>query len=288
MHDRGGIISTGTAFNYECNGTRFLVTNWHNISGKDFFTRASLQSNARMPMWIEASAATWVDGPEVDPRAFAVLPRRIELYADGDAMLDPLWIEHPQLGNEGCDVIAISDPKPAAEPEFMHNSVNKISLQRIPVKPGEVAFVIGYPEGLKVGFGLPIWKSTFIASEPHYDVTIKGQRLPAFFLDGYTRPGMSGSPVFALFRGSWNMKSPYENVDFSAPGFWQRDDIAIYGSSGIEFVGIYSGRLPTKEGQAALGLCWRKQLIDEICSTQFDQKATPASEGGVASITPST
>ena len=47
---------------------------------------------------------------------------------------------------------------------------------RIPVLPGGTVYVIGFPHAISVGPGLPIWKSGYIASEPHFDVTIGGQR----------------------------------------------------------------------------------------------------------------
>ena len=158
----------------------------------------------------------------------------------------------------------------------MHNSVNLISESRVPVLPGEIAFVIGFPRGLHTGFGLPIWKSTFLASEPHYDVEIGERLLPAFFLDGYTREGIPGSPVFARYRGMWDMNDPYKPVDPDEPDFWSRDDVAMLGSEATEFIGIYSGRISDNEGEAALGLCWRKEVIEEICSSYVPPKTPQA------------
>lgn len=268
-HDLGGQISTGTAFHYFHGGKRFIVTNWHNLTGRDFFSRKNLNEQARTPLWIEVHTALWQSPATVPARNFGIVSRRVEIYGDPAAQLDRLWCEHPQLGGRGCDVVAIQDRKPDQEPEFMHNSVNLISDCRVPVLPGELAFVIGYPRGLHTGFGLPIWKSTFIASEPHYNVKVAETSLPAFFLDGYTREGMSGSPVFARYRGTWDARDPYRPVDPNEPGFWNRDDVNIFGSEATEFIGIYSGRIPEKEAEAALGLCWRKDAIEQVCSAHF-------------------
>ena len=157
----------------------------------------------------------------------------------------------------------------------MHNCANKISNIRIPVKPGSVAFIIGFPHNLSVEFGLPIWKSGFIASEPHYSVTwggtysdvggmSGGKTIPAFFIDALTRAGMSGSPVFASYTGSWDMSHPYQPLNPDDQNFWKRDDIALSGTK-MEFVGVYSGRLPQREGEAALGFVWKESAIKEIC-----------------------
>lgn len=268
-HDFGGQIATGTAFHYQHNGQRFIVTNWHNVTGRDFFSGKNLNTLARTPLWIEVHTALWQSPANNPERKFSIASRRVEIYRDFETQLDRLWLEHPQLGGQGCDIVAIPCPKPDQEPEFMHNSVNLISSAKIPVLPGELAFVIGFPRSLHTGFGLPIWKSTFIASEPHYDVKVGERNLPALFLDGYTREGMSGSPVFARYRGMWDAKDPYRPVDPDEPGFWNRDDVNMFGSEATEFIGIYSGRIPEKEGEAALGLCWRKDAIEQVCSAHF-------------------
>lgn len=250
-----------------------MVTNWHNLTGKDFFSGSNLNRDARTPLWIEAHTALWQSPATAPVRKFGIASRRVEIYGDPEAQLDRLWFEHPQLGGKCCDIVAIPNPKPEQEPDFMHNSVNSISDSRVPVLPGELAFVIGFPRGLHTGIGLPIWKSTFIASEPHYNVEVAERSLPAFFLDGYTREGMSGAPVFARYRGTWDVKDPYKPVDPDDPSFWNRDDVAIFGSEATEFIGIYSGRIPEKEGEAALGLCWRKDAIEQVCSVYFSQCA---------------
>ena len=106
---------------------------------------------------------------------------------------------------------------------------------------------------MSVGFGLPIWKSGFIASEPYYPVRLFGKPgplgvmvggvdLPAFSIDFRGWYGMSGSPVFARYTGIWDMTQPYRDVDFTQQDFWARKDVALSGE-GTEFIGIYSGRI---------------------------------------------
>lgn len=268
LYDEHGSISAGTAFFYEFASKTYIITNWHNVSGKDPFENKYLSKNFRGPTLLKAKFAKWLGGTE--PRNFAMISVDIPLYAEAR----PVWFEHPRLSYR-CDVVAIPYARNDLIPEFMHNSANKISPTRIPVKPGTTTFIIGFPKALSVGFGLPIWKSGFIASEPHYDVVLGGttslvgglaggQQLPAFFIDALTREGMSGSPVFASHTGNWDMSDPYRSIDPTAPGYWSRDDIAL-GHTAMEFVGVYSGRVPTKEGEAALGICWRMDSINDIC-----------------------
>jgi hypothetical protein len=268
--DGDGIISTGTAFFFAEENETFFVTNWHNVSGKDSFDQTYLGNGQRTPLSIRAKFATWVG--DSSKGEFTTVATDVPLYSEDRST--PVWFEHPELGHR-CDVVGIPFPKPKVIPEFMHNSANKISDTRIPVKPGNAVFIIGFPQNLSVTFGLPIWKSGFIASEPHYDVTWGGKlseiggmsggtSVPAFFVDALTRQGMSGSPVFASYTGNWDMKDPYRPLNPDESDFWNRNDVAI-GESKMEFVGIYSGRIPSKEAEAALGFVWKESAIRQIC-----------------------
>lgn len=269
MFDENGLISTGTAFFYELSGENFLITNWHNISGKNSLTKENL--SGRFPTYIKAKFSTYIDE---QCNHFTSKSHRIDIYKD----YQPIWFEHPTLDST-CDVIAIPLEKPNFIPTSMHAPSNLVSRIRIPVKPGNPCFVIGFPSSLSIGFGLPLWKAGYIASEPHYDIQINGQiaefggmsggtTLPAFFIDTLTREGMSGSPVFASYTGNWDMTDPYKPVDPDEPNFHSRNDIAL-GENRMEFVGCYSGRVGKKEDGAAVGLCWKESAIKLIGSSKI-------------------
>ena len=267
----GDVISTASAFFFEMDASWFLITNWHVVAGRHFLDRQPLgiSTQFREPLSLTAKLST----NEVGDRAsgkFAIGPHDIPLYRSEH----PVWFEHPDLG-ASCDIVAIPLERPASCPNFMHNAANLISQVNIPVEPGCTVFVIGFPRSISIGFGLPLWKSGYIASEPHYNVTLDGKlseyggldgglRVPAFFIDAQTRAGMSGSPVFVRYYGTWDTSNPYREVDPDEPGFWGRDDVAL-GSQGTQFVGCYSGRIGTNENEAALGLCWRTDAIEAIC-----------------------
>lgn len=267
-HDDHGMISSGTAFFYSYGDEWFLVTNWHNVSGRHFITKEPL-TTSRHPTYITAMISKYEDGGTY----FRLVPLRVEIYAN----YTPLWFEHPTMGS-GCDVVAFPISRPEDTPEFMHNAVNLICKMRIPVKPGNTVFIIGFPRSLSVGYGLPLWKSGYIASEPHYDVTvggklspngnmIEGKVLPAFFIDSQTREGMSGAPVFAAYHGTWDKVNPYIAIDPDDPKFWESDTIVL-GHHSMEFVGCYSGRVGKNEEGAALGLCWKVDVIALICRSK--------------------
>ena len=252
MCDEGGAISSGTGFFYETGGNSFVVANWHNVTGRDFQTGKPISDLARVPTRLIAKLSTYVSGPSPD-RPFGVLPHEVPVYEGGR----PCWLEHHEQGGS-FDVVAIPWDRPDTCPDFMHNAANRISAVDIPVEPGCTVFVVGFPKAISVGFGLPLWKSGYVASEPHYDVTLGGtlqilggleggRSVPAFFIDAQTREGMSGSPVFARYSGAWDMSDPYRDVDPDEPGFWQRKDVALWGSQATQFVGCYSGRVAARE-----------------------------------------
>ena len=268
-HD-GTPLSAASAFFFEVDNSWFIITNWHVVTGRHFLSHEPLASRFVEPLSLTAKLSSYAVGDR-GSGTFGIAPHHVPLYRGED----PVWFEHPQLG-PSCDVVAIPMARPDSCPDFMHNAANRISEANIPVEPGSTVFVIGFPHALSVGFGLPLWKSGYVASEPHYDVRLGGQlsdyggleggeRIPAFFIDSQTRPGMSGSPVFARYHGTWDMGDPYRKVDPDEPGFWKRDDIALFGSQGTQFVGCYSGRAGRIENEAALGLCWRTEVIEAIC-----------------------
>ena len=199
MCDEHGVIATGTGFFYELDGDWFLITNWHNLSGRHFLTKGSLVPNGRFPIFIKAKFARYI----IPAEAFTTVATRIDIYED----YQPLWFEHPELSS-ACDLIALPVTRPQDCPPFMHNAANRISETRVPLEPGVTVFIIGFPRSISVFVGLPLWKSGYVASEPHYDVTLGGdisefgglqggKTIPAFFVDAQTREGMS-APQYSL------------------------------------------------------------------------------------------
>ena len=174
MHDDQGSMSSATAFIYDHDGDLFLIINWHNVSGRDPFTNHPLgnQMVARFPTFINPKLASLVNPPGAASAVTAAfVARRIDIFKD----YEPLWFEHPTLGYQ-CDVVALPFERPDDSPDNIHRAANLMDPVRIPVLPGGTVYVIGFPHGISVGPGLPIWKSGYIASEPHFDVMIGGQR----------------------------------------------------------------------------------------------------------------
>ena len=268
-YDSAGQFGAGTGFFYSLGDERFLITNWHVVTGKDAFTREPLHPSRRLPEYLNVKLATSLDNAD----EFAIVSHRFDLFED----YEPRWFQHPELGST-CDVVAFPVPDSPRRPRPMHGAANAISDTPIPVAPGSTAFVVGFPMGMSIGPGLPLLKSGYIASETHYDINIGGDisdvgglkgglQLPAFFLDAQTRPGMSGSPVFASYTGLWDVRDPYRSLAPAEAGGLGLTDSTTFGTA-HHFVGCYSGRVPERENEAILGLCWREDAIRSICESR--------------------
>lgn len=231
-------LGTGTSFTYQVDNEVYLVTNWHNVTGRHAITGQLLHSKAAVPdnLVVRLCVVT-------NSNYFQWHPVEVPLYSSDGV---PQWYEHPIHGHT-VDVVAI----PISYPEGMTSyPINLHSFDDPKLSPGLDVFVLGFPVGFSSGGRLPIWKRGSIASEP--DIDIEG--LPKLLIDTATRIGLSGSPVIAQRTGIWFPEGVADKTDL---------DQAILGS-GRKFLGIYSGRVGDTEFQAQLGIVWKPSAIDEI------------------------
>lgn len=220
-------LSSGTCFFVMSADGPVLVTNRHNFTGRDNITNEPLHTKAAIP----DHAVVTMHGPDE-------VHYHIDLLDHVNPEM-PAWTEHPTLGAK-ADIVAL----PVREMANIVGDFNSVSLKddwhRWGV--GSELHIIGYPYG-KMGGPFPIWSKGFIASEP--DVDISG--LPVFLIDCRSRPGQSGSPVFARFRAGDVVK--HEGATYRAK------EPMDY------FVGVYSGRL---RSDSDLGLVWKRRCIEEL------------------------
>jgi hypothetical protein len=223
----------GTAFVWEHAGSFFLITNWHNFSGKDVFTKKHTSNTAAEPNTVRV---WWNQKGQLGNKFSNVEPIRDQTGA-------PLWLVHPQHGND-IDVVALP-VTPHANAE-MH-PINKMDRLELILQVGMDVYALGYPYGMGPG-GLPVWKRGSIASEP--EVFPPSQLF--FLIDTASRPGMSGSPVIRRSWGNHQLKD---------------GSVALGPGSATEFVGVYSGRITAKDPlDAQLGIAWPARYVTEIIS----------------------
>ena len=252
--DDSGELGFATAFYLSYKGQLYLVTNWHVVSGKKFTNKELMVPNRQPTHLIGGVVHFHLKDPGTGQGWLGPEEKKIEIYDDNG---NPLWFEHPSFGSD-CDVVALPIDQP--DSTVVHKPVNLELAIRIPLKPGCTVFAIGFPHSIRVPPAFPIWKSGYVASEMEFGIELQyehflEQILPAFYIDSQTRKGMSGAPIIAQYSGLWDPENPYEG-GVSGSSFIGEDD---------EFLGCYTGRSIGEADEAALGICWNKAAIAEIC-----------------------
>lgn len=237
--------SSATGFIYKKSDKRYLVTNLHVASGRNLNTGEKMDNMNVVPEIIKASLSVYdKEKNRVIKNSHMVLP----LY---DSQGNPTWMVHPKYGRK-VDVAVIPINFDKHVNLFAINDVESIAVN---MSVADDVFVLGYPLALGTNEAqdLPIWKRASIASEPNVNYFNDGRA--AFIIDGTTRSGMSGSPVF--FYNNFSKT----NLEDGGVCFSMSPERCFC------FLGVYSGRLcgSTKDdNESFLGIVWKKELIDEI------------------------
>ena len=200
----------GTGFLWKRSPDFFLVTNWHNVTGRNSITGDFLGSFAPNFVTVglktvqrEESGRTWVGSFRCD------IPIR-----SGDE--EPLWLEHPSGREVDCVLLPIKIPNIDRLANKMANECDYEA--RYTPTVGDDCFIVGYPKGVMGRVETPIWKRASIATEPALD----HEHRPMFLVDSATRPGMSGSPVVVRHSGFWSPAA--EMADDSTFGNYRKSD----------------------------------------------------------------
>jgi len=234
------LLAGGSAFFYEHNGQNYLVTNWHNVTGRDPLTKKAKHSCAAIPDKIRIAIPGVYEGGMLK-----FIDVELGLYRDEDRKI-PIWWEHP-VHFEKVDLAVI--PIGNALQKGLLRAIkmvtangHNVSNSEVQFRAGQDVFIIGFPR-LMDGEGLAIWKRGSIATEP----TIELGGLPKLYIDTATREGMSGSPVFA--SGLISTRTSGQQIS----------GLAIRN----RFLGIYSGRVGDDTFLAQLGVVWKESAIVE-------------------------
>jgi hypothetical protein len=263
----------GTAFLFWSGAEHYLVTAWHNLTGRNFVTKQSIAK--WHPVTIEVELPIEISAHEIEHEDFrgdlGVQKCVVQLYANGER---PVWLVDEKLGSAvDIAVIPISTiaEQYKSQDREVSNCLNLLNKtpeyttyhkQRIrflshskPDFKGSLhvtddVFAIGFPSGVSGGLGSAIWKKGSIASEPEFDF---GKRR-CFLIDSATREGLSGSPVVGR----------YLNPSIAIEG----SEATIIGNR-LGFCGVYTASLidPAVEHRlfsAQLGIVWKISIIDDI------------------------
>lgn len=211
-----------------------LITNRHNVTGRNQETGRCLHSKGAEPDTIEiffhkkGAMGEWI-------------PVRLPLYRDDGS---PFWIEHPRLGAE-VDVIALN-LKWGSDVEKYPYYMDLDLDHSVFVGPAEPVSVIGFPFGVSAHGYFPIWSTGFLAQ----DLNFVTSESPQFLIDCRTRVGQSGSAVIAYRTGSFRCRSADGRIvsTISPTPRW-------------DFMGIYSGRM---NADSDIGRVWHASVVKEI------------------------
>jgi hypothetical protein len=226
-------IGDATGFIWKNGEQHYLITNWHVVTGRN--AQTGKQAATARPSMIHAMFNTRIMN-------FGKQPWEIAIRDEDDR---PLWLAHPQR-QRGSDVIAIPLPIRGDDPIVKMYPINTLKSEAdLAIRIGMDVFVLGYPFGTAPP-GFPVWKRGSIASEP--DLTRIGAGY--MLVDTASRPGMSGAPVI---RRSWGTHLLEDNA------------ISSDSTPQSKFIGVYSGRLHTKDKtDAQIGMVWPVEDIQEI------------------------
>ncbi len=248
-------LSTGSCFFWSHADRSFLVTNWHNLAGRNPITGKLLSPTGAIPDRVAVFVFKQVTHPDPDG-FFELLYLPIEVSLVNPASGAPCWFEHPTLGR-AVDIAAIDVT--VALRGFMTSAANTVESDGVlPVTTAQEVFVVGFPFGQIANAPAPIWKRGSIALDP----TFNPEGLPKMLIDTATREGMSGSVVVArhfIMNTTYTKKSGLQ----SQPVLFAKLDLVV---------GIYSGRHYPDLEKAQLGIVWKRSAIEETVAAQKPSK----------------
>jgi len=251
-------LATGTGFTVLRNGKRFLITNLHNLRGKDVEGNF-LGEHAVEPTHISIAAEN-----HLFPNQGRVKTLQPLFSADGKA----LWLQHRKgtmydvaaleiTAHEGRGRMhsPITQRLERAEhvaAAFRDWQVFDAEIDSAPMpylRPADTVSIVGFPFGFHSRDDFPIWITGTIASEPDFDYDER----PVFLVDARTREGQSGSPVILHITPN------------TSPLLFTDDTVRSFRKETSFFLGIYSGRLNERSD---VGVVWKgiviKQILDEV------------------------
>lgn len=145
-------LGQGTGFMWKAGAQYYLVTNWHVLAMRDFFTRANLRKDAGRP---NLSRTLF----NVNTGSFEKQRWDIKIR-DGDDR--PLWLVHP---SRRVDIAVLPIPFRPEELIIALYPLNILANAALRIEIGMEVFILGYPFKISPP-AYPVWKRGSIASEP--------------------------------------------------------------------------------------------------------------------------
>lgn len=227
MQVHGLPLSRGTCLTVSHRDRWFVITNRHNVTGRNQYSNRCLSRTGGLPDQLAVCLPT----NDLGNRWWV---HRIPLFDEANC---PTWIEHPVLGAK-VDVVALAFDNPPQARCFGALLDDHFDFS---VDVGEQVSAIGYRDGEPLFSGFPQWISCALETP----LTAWWDGLPAFLIRGPTAKGSSGSPVLAYRENALSLC---------------RSDGSPIGSDwATRLLGVYSGRVSD-----GVGLVWNLGVVREI------------------------
>lgn len=253
-------ISRGTGFFTKIDTIVCLVTNWHVLTNRDPNAPNKTLFQSDSPTHIRLHVARTENLNHFVP---------LEYFPLYDKDGKPNWLESSE-GFGWADIALLPG-------RFPDDAICPLVEYFAPVKgtvlePGIDVCLIGFPFGHNKTNPFPIWKKAMVASEPAYAIDGK----PFAYLDTPGRPGMSGSPVYAISDAILVSDSTRAAMAARDAGQISSLDMIMKldegeisdpknRTRGLEFLGIYSGSLGDQAlDRLNLGRFWPSPVVEAI------------------------
>lgn len=271
------VLSIGTGFIYKHGEQYFIITAWHNVTGRHSETLDTLEINCGIPDNIVINLSVSYPGfgeikrlitlplSDEEKSLFYIHPKnwpRIDVVA---IPFDPAAEHNSELylstGEHIKTKMMLLMPLENGTAEYTQAEICPVQRYFVPDKDvisqwlnsvdvTEELFIPGYPHNVQDFYAQPVWKRATIASS----VQAGWNREPKFLVDSASKSGMSGAPV----------------LYFSSKGTVRIYGIThYYGQEVAILAGVYVGRLGVKgEADPQIGTVWNQSVIDEIIQGQ--------------------
>ncbi|MBD9405412.1 hypothetical protein IB236_08710 [Acidovorax sp. ACV02] len=270
-------LAIGTGFLYERNDKLFIITAWHNVTGRHSETLVCQSGAAAVPdnlvvtlrlsvktkngqsgltpctlivpLADSAKALFYVHPqrwPRVDVVAIPFDPDSLDFegFVGTERFKQPFRSVFPGQGAS----FASFEVCPFQQFALQDLNLEKQWLETVDVT--EELFIPGYPQNIQTHLSQPVWKRATIASSIQQGL----DRQPKFLIDSASHKGMSGSPVVFY--------SPRGNLRIGGKTTFFGRQIAI-------LAGVYVGRVGVaKDIDPQIGTVWHRSVIDEIIDGQ--------------------
>jgi len=270
-------LAVGTGVLYLKDNQSYIITAWHNVTGRHTETLKLLNKQAAIPdniiasidvetkqsnligftrmsitiPLIENEKTTYFIHPQGYPKVDVVaipidLEREYKMegtIASGENIDLSIKLKSKQQNSLETNIIHIQDC------EFNSYDIGNYSET---LYVSDDIFILGYPKGITDYTMQPIWKKATIATFPH----LGWEQQKQFLVDCASKEGMSGAPAI------------YYNRD----GKINTGNIYYKGSNPVCILhGIYVGRIgSTSEFEAQIGKVWKREIIDEIIDNKIN------------------